>query len=146
MASSAQNVMCEIVYEGDLHTSAKHLRSGTVITTDGPIDNRGRGEAFSPTDLFATSLATCILSIMGIAALDRDIDMKGTTAEVVKEMDGPPRHIAAIRIVIRFPAKPFTDAEKRILTKAAESCPVGRSIRDNVEQDVKLIWPEAKSV
>ncbi|MFK8057069.1 MAG: OsmC family protein [Saprospiraceae bacterium] len=142
MATSTPNIMGRIVYEGDLHTSATHLRSGNVIVTDGPIDNRGRGEAFSPTDLFATALASCILSIMGIAAMDRDIDMAGTTAEVVKEMDGPPRHIAAVRIVIRFPAKPFTASEKRILEKAAESCPVGRSIHPNVEQDVKLIWSE----
>lgn len=140
MTKASSNTMCEIIYEGDLHTSATHLRSGTVITTDGPIDNRGKGEAFSPTDLFATSLATCILSIMGIAAMDRDIDMAGTTAEVVKEMGGPPRHIAAIRIVIRLPAKPYTAAEKRVLAKAAESCPVGRSIHPDVVQEVTLIW------
>jgi len=140
MANSAENVMCEITYEGSLRTSAIHLRSGKVIYTDAPVDNRGKGEAFSPTDLFATSLASCILSIMGIAALDRDIDMKGTTAEVVKEMGGPPRHIATIRIVIRLPAKPYTDAEKRVLAKAAESCPVSRSIHPDLVQEVELVW------
>ena len=135
-----KNVMSTITYEGALRTSATHLRSGKVIYTDAPVDNRGKGEAFSPTDLFATSLASCILSIMGIAALDRDIDMEGTTAEVVKEMGGPPRHIAAIRIVIQLPTKPYTAAEKRVLAKAAESCPVGRSIGPNVIQEVELIW------
>jgi len=140
MSKSSANVMSTIFYEGDLRTSARHLRSGNVITTDAPVDNRGKGEAFSPTDLFATSLASCILSIMGIAALDREIDMTGTTAEVVKEMGGPPRHIAAIRIVIRLPAKPYTDAEKRILSKAAESCPVSRSIHPDVLQEVELVW------
>lgn len=134
--------MSTVIYEGGLRTSATHLRSGNVITTDAPLDNRGKGEAFSPTDLFATSLASCILSIMGIAALDREIDMTGTTAEVVKEMGGPPRHVAAIRIVIRLPAKPYTAEEKRVLAKAAKGCPVSRSLHSDLVEDVKLIWEE----
>ena len=142
MANSLPTVMSTIVYEGDLHTTATHHRSGTIIHTDAPVDNRGKGEAFSPTDLFAVSLASCILSIMGIAAMDREIDMEGTRAEVIKEMDGPPRFVAAVRIVIHLPAKPYTAEEKRVLAKAAESCPVGRSIGSTVTQEVKLLWPE----
>jgi len=142
MLDDSKSVTSKIIYEGELRTSATHLRSGKVIFTDAPVDNRGKGEAFSPTDLFATSLASCILSIMGIAALDRNIDITGTTAEVVKEMDGPPRHVAAIRIVIHLPAKPYKESEKRVLAKAAESCPVGRSIGPNVLQDVELVWLE----
>lgn len=142
MSTNSVNITSTVVYEGALRTRAKHIRSGQEFITDAPIDNQGKGEAFSPTDLAATSLASCMLTIMGIAAEARGIDLSGAVAEVVKVMGGPPRLISAIHIVIRLPAKPYTVAEKRVLAKAAESCPVGRSLHPDLEQRIELVWSE----
>ena len=129
-----------VTYEGNLRTRARHTRSGQEIITDAPTDNQGKGEAFSPTDLAATSLASCMITIAGIAAQQRDIDMAGTEATVVKVMDGPPRRISAVRIVITFPAKGYSVDERKVLAKALEACPVGRSLHPDLEQDVEVVW------
>ena len=100
-----------VEYLGDLRTEAVHLESSDRIHTDAPKDNEGRGEAFSPTDLVATSLASCMITVMGIKARQHDIDMDGTRAEIVKEMGANPRRISAIRINIYFP-NDYTDEEK----------------------------------
>jgi len=140
MSDSSAYITSTVVYEGKLRTRARHERSGQEIITDAPIDNQGKGEAFSPTDLCATSLASCVMTIMGIAAEAREIDLTGMRAEVIKVMDGPPRHISAVRVAIYLPAKDYTPEQRKLLTKAAEACPVGRSLNERLVQEVELVW------
>src|ERR1700741_3673689 len=105
-------VTIEIAYDGDLHCTATHGPSGSRLTTDAPVDNRGKGELFSPTDLVGTAMGTCMLTIMGICARDKGIDRSGTTARVVKEMGAVPRrHIANLAVTITLPAR--LDARER---------------------------------
>ena len=131
----------EVTYEGHLRTRARHLSSGLEIVTDAPVDNHGRGEAFSPTDLVATALASCILTIVGIAAAARDIDVAGMRAEVTKEMTGPPRRIRAVGITVHMPSRPFDPEARRVVMQAAEACPVGRSLHPDVAQELRVEWP-----
>jgi len=130
----------KVTYKGQLRTEAVHLKSGNTIVTDAPTDNHGKGEAFSPTDLAATALASCILTIMGIAANSRKIDITGATAEVTKIMVSDPRRIGRIEVAIHMPAKPYTSAEKKILEKAAHHCPVGLSLAEGTEEVIELRW------
>ncbi len=129
-----------ITYEGSLRTQAMHLRSGTVIISDAPTDNHGKGEAFSPTDLTATSLASCMLTIMGIKADNSDYSIDGTKAEVKKIMVSNPRRIGAIEVKITFPANNYTDKTKKILEHAALNCPVALSLSENIEQRVNFVY------
>lgn len=132
----------EVLYLGDLRTQATHLQSGEVILTDAPVDNQGKGEAFSPTDLCATSLASCILTIMGIHARDHHIDMTGTKASVLKTMVADPdRRIGQIDIQIVLPERPWTPEQRAILNEAAASCPVCRSLSPALDIRKELIWP-----
>lgn len=117
------------------------MESSDRIHTDAPKDNEGRGEAFSPTDLVATSLASCMITVMGIKARQHDIDMDGTRAEIVKEMGANPRRISAIRINIYFP-NDYTDEEKKLLERTVHTCPVGKSLSDELEKDLRFIYPE----
>lgn len=134
-------MIAEVVYNGELRTTAKHLRSGTIIQTDAPIDNQGKGEAFSPTDLTSTSLAACILTIMGIAARHHKINMDGAKAEVHKKMVADPkRRIEQIKVVIHMPQNDYSDKEKKILERAAHHCPVGLSLHENTEEVVEIYW------
>ncbi len=130
----------EVIYNGNLRTTATHLRSGNSIITDAPVDNHGNGEAFSPTDLMATSLASCMITIMGIKARDKNIDITGTKASVEKIMGSEPRRIAAINIIITMPPNTYTDKEKKILEGAAHGCPVGKSIHPDLDENIKFIW------
>jgi uncharacterized OsmC-like protein len=131
----------EVIYTGDLRTRATHLASGQTLITDAPLDNQGRGEAFSPTDLCATSLAACILTIMGIRARDAGIDMTGTTIRVNKIMSAePPRRIARIELIMTMPALPYSPEEKRILEEATSSCPVCRSLSEALEIQKTIHW------
>ena len=132
--------MAKITYLGDLRTEALHLRSGNKIITDAPVDNRGKGEAFSPTDLTATSLASCILTIIGIAAMDKGIDIQGAEASVVKIMVNAPRRIEGIEIEIKMPDKGYSDKEKKLLEKAAHHCPVSLSLSKDTRELIKIIW------
>lgn len=133
-----------ILYLGDLRTQATHLQSGETIITDAPVDNQGKGAAFSPTDLCATSLASCMLTIMGIHARDHQIDMTGTRATINKIMVADPdRRIGKIEIAIIFPDNQWTKEEQDILTHAATSCPVCRSLSPALEIRKTLIWPKA---
>ena len=129
-----------VSYLGELRTEATHLYSGTKIITDAPLDNQGKAEAFSPTDLCATSLACCALTIMGISARNHEIDMNGTMAEVTKVMASDPRRIA--KVIIRFvmPKKDYNDTQKLILEKAARTCPVSFSLAEGVEQVMEFDW------
>ena len=129
----------KVIYRGALRTEATHIRSGNTIITDAPIDNRGKGEAFSPTDLVATALASCMLTIMGIKADEMNINIEDTTIEVVKIMGSSPRKIAQVNLIINIPI--LTDEKtKNILEKAALTCPVDKSLSESMIRDVKFIW------
>jgi len=129
----------KVIYKGSLRTEATHLRSGNRIITDAPTDNKGKGEAFSPTDLVATALASCMLTIMGIKSDEMNINIEGTSAEVKKIMGSVPRRIAQVIIVINIPIS--TDEKtKNILKKAALTCPIDKSLSDSVIREVKFIW------
>lgn len=121
-------------YIGELRTESQHLPSGNKIITDAPVDNQGKGEAFSPTDLLSSSLASCMLTIMGIAARTRGIKIEGTEVEVTKIMDSSPRKVKEIIVKFDFPDVTYTDVEKKILENAAETCPVALSLHPSVIQ------------
>jgi putative redox protein len=130
-----------VKYVGGLRTEAKHLQSGTVILTDAPTDNHGKGEAFSPTDLTATSLASCMISIMGIVSMKEGITQTdGAVAEVTKVMYADPRRIGEIHITLTMPKNNFSDKEKKIYEHAAYTCPVAKSLHPDIKQDIKFIW------
>lgn len=132
------SVRVDVTYEGDLHCTAVHGPSGDRLPTDAPIDNRGRGEHFSPTDLVGTAMGTCMLTIMGIAAADRGIDIRGATASVVKEMGAVPRrHIARLAVRITLPAG-LSDKERTILERAARGCPVMASLGERTRVDLSI--------
>ena len=122
----------EIEYKGGLRTEAVHLKSGQCIITDAPLDNKGKGESFSPTDLTAGALGSCMLTIMGITADSRDMDIAGTRAEVEKVMGANPRRIAEIIIHIYFQIT-LGDQEKQLFEKSALSCPVHRSLHPETQ-------------
>jgi len=130
----------EITYTGALHTNATHVKSGNVISTDAPTDNKGKGEAFSPTDLVATALGSCILTIMGISADTQGISIEGATCKAKKFMASNPRRIARIEITIKMPKKNYSDKEKKVLEKAAHYCPVARSLHPDLEEIIKIHW------
>ena len=132
----------EAVYTGNLHCEATHVESKTVITTDAPKDNQGNGEAFSPTDLLATSLATCILTTMAIVAkrdgINRNID--GAKAEILKVMANNPRRVVEVHVKIIFPRN-YDEKERKILENAAHNCPVSKSLHPDVKQVLQFIYP-----
>lgn len=131
----------KVTYLGELRTEAIHLQSGTKILTDAPTDNHGKGEAFSPTDLTATSLAACMISVMGIVSMKEGITQtNGTIAEVTKVMYADPRRIGEIHITITFPKNGFTDKEKKIYEHAAHTCPVAKSLHPDIIQRIEFIW------
>ena len=130
-----------VEYKGDLRTEAVHLDSGEQIHTDAPKDNEGKGETFSPTDLVATSLASCMITVMGIKAKQHGINMVGTTADVVKEMAADPRRISAIRINIHF-LNNYSDKERIILEKTANTCPVRNSLSDELAVEIHFNYPD----
>ena len=130
-----------VKYTGGLRTEALHLQSGNSLMTDAPKDNHGKGEAFSPTDLVATALASCMLSVMGIVAMKDGITpMDGATADVTKVMYAEPRRIGEIHIVITMPKNNFTDKEKKIYENAAHTCPVAKSLHPDLKQVIEFIW------
>ena len=127
-------------YLGDLRTEATHLLSGRTILTDAPPDNQGKGEAFSPTDLCATSLASCMLTLMGISARNHALDITGARAEVTKVMAPDPRRIARIEIKFTMPPQGFSDVQQKILEKAARTCPVHFSLSEGLEEVLTFVW------
>lgn len=134
------NFTAQTTYTGGLRTKAVHLKSNTEIVTDAPIDNQGKGESFSPTDLVATALGSCMLTIMGIKARDKEIDIKGATIEVLKTMASNPRRISRLDIKMTMPDKSYSDRDKKILKAAAKACPVGNSLHPDVEVVTDIIW------
>jgi len=126
-----------ILYKGELRTEAIHLLSNTSITTDAPPDNHGKGEAFSPTDLLATSLGTCIITTMAIVGGKASIELKGTSLEVTKIMGSNPRRVVEVIVKINFPiGLGLTDEQKQLMEKTAHECPVARSLHPDLKQTV----------
>lgn len=133
-------VEIQAVYEGTLRCSATHGPSGSVVETDAPIDNHGRGERYSPTDLVATALGTCMMTIMGIYAQRHEIDLTGTTVKVQKHMTAePPRRIARLMTEIIVPL-PEDHPHRAAVEKAALGCPVHRSLLEEIEKPVVFLW------
>ena len=129
----------EITYDGNLRTSAIHLESGSKINTDAPKDNQGLGQKFSPTDLVCVSLASCMLTIMGIAMQKYNIDLLGTTASVKKTMGVEPRMISQIDITIKFTTS-FDEKIKTILERSAHNCPVHKSLSTDIKKNITFIY------
>ncbi|WP_026905142.1 OsmC family protein [Pedobacter glucosidilyticus] len=131
----------KIIYNGSLRTTSTHVQSGKEIITDAPIDNKGKGEAFSPTDLLATSFGNCMMTIMGIAASTHGIDLTGLSAEVTKVMAAEPRRVSEIHVNFDFPLKnQYSDKDKKILEHAALTCPVHYSLHPDIKREVKFNW------
>lgn len=122
----------KVQYNGDLRCTATHIKSGNQVITDAPTDNNGKGEAFSPTDLLCTSLSTCMMTLMGIAANSKKIHLGQIDADIEKIMGSDPRRVSGINIQFRIQSLGYTDREKDILKNAALTCPVAKSIHPDI--------------
>ncbi len=132
----------KVVYTGELRTIATHLRSGSVIETDAPVDNHGKGERFSPTDLVATALASCMVTTLAIAESTHDINIDGAECQVEKIMTSNPRMIGEIRVIIDFPKTgPYTEKEKIKIANIANTCPVYLSLHPDCKKTITFNWP-----
>ena len=129
----------KVTYLGDLRTSSIHIQSGTEVLSDAPVDNNGKGEAFSPTDSVANALATCMFTIMGIKARDLNVDLSSSTASVTKIMKAEPRMISAIEVVFDMNLA-VDDKTKTILERAAITCPVYLSLNTDIEKRITFNW------
>jgi putative redox protein len=127
-------------YLGDLRCESVHTPSAKALTTDAPLDNNGKGETFSPTDLLATATLNCMITIMGIKANQSNIDISGTTGKIDKVMASEPRRIGELNIKINVPNKNLTDKEKTILERAAMHCPVMESIAESIKKNVEVTF------
>ena len=123
----------KVQYNGDLRCTATHIKSGNQVVTDAPTDNNGKGEAFSPTDLLCTSLTTCMITLMGITANSKDIQLGQIDADIEKIMGSEPRRVSGINIQFKIKDLNFSDREKEILKNAALTCPVVKSIHSDIE-------------
>ncbi|AKD02997.1 OsmC family protein [Pontibacter korlensis] len=129
------------IYKGSLRTSAQHLASGNTVITDAPVDNNGKGEAFSPTDLVCAALGSCMMTIMGIVANRSNIDIEGMEIEITKIMAAEPRRIAEVVLHFTMPAgKVYADKEKAMLENAARTCPVALSLHPDIKQTVTFAY------
>ena len=136
-----------VVYEGNLRTVCTHLQSGSVIETDAPVDNNGKGERFSPTDLVATALGTCMLTIMGMRAREMKVNLEGVKIDVEKIMKADPRRIGGINLTFHFPDSLVVDEnQKKVLEHAAHTCPVIYSIHPDIKVNVLFHWLREKEV
>lgn len=129
----------KVTYLGDLRTQSIHVQSGSEIISDAPLDNNGKGEAFSPTDTVANALASCMMTIMGIKARDLNVDFIGSTAEVTKIMNAEPRRIGAIEIVFDMQGVE-SEKNRTILERAAMTCPVFLSLSSEIEKRITFNW------
>ncbi|GCD78931.1 OsmC family protein [Schleiferia thermophila] len=132
-------LISKVIYRGTLRCEAVHLKSAQHITTDAPPDNRGKGEAFSPTDLLSTSLATCMLTVMAIAAGDNEKMLQNSYAEVVKVMAAHPRRVSEIHVTLYLP-EGFKKEERTRLERVALNCPVAKSLHPDIVQKVEFKW------
>ncbi|WP_299226569.1 OsmC family protein [uncultured Psychroserpens sp.] len=129
----------KVTYLGGLRTESTHIKSGNSFHTDAPVDNNGKGKAFSPTDTVATGLASCMITVMGIKARDLGIDMTGTTAHVTKTMASNPRRISKIEVILEFSFE-ADDKTRKILERTANTCPVHYSLHPDIEKDIMFNW------
>ena len=129
----------KVTYLGDLRTSSEHIQSGTIILSDPPVDNNGRGEAFSPTDLLANALGSCMMTIMAIKARDLKVDLINSTVEVSKFMQTEPRKVSRIGIIMNMNCT-VDDKTKIILERTAMNCPVLLSLNPDIEKDIVINW------
>jgi uncharacterized OsmC-like protein len=127
----------KVTYLGDLRTRCEHIQSNNTFITDAPVDNQGKGEAFSPTDTVATALGSCMLTIVGIKARDLGLNVEGTTAAITKSMAADPRRISGIKVAISFPAS-YDEKNRKILERAAETCPVLYSLHPDIVLDISF--------
>ena len=133
-------VKTKTTYEGGLHCSMVHEPSGATLSTDAPVDNNGKGEAFCPTDLCATALAACAMTIIGIYGRNHGVDVTGTTIEISKTMSANPRRIGKIEIIFNMPDREFSEKEKTMIERAAHTCPVHLSLHPDTEQVFPFKW------
>ncbi len=130
-----------IIYKGDLRCECTHLQSGTLIETDAPTDNRGKGERFSPTDTLCVALSTCIVTTMALKANDMNINLAGTKIDVTKHMIADPRRIGKIEIVLHFDSNlQLEEKDKTILKRVGDNCPVAKSLHPDLEVDITYNW------
>ena len=129
-----------VLYEGELSTTARHLKSGSEIQTDAPVDNNGLGRTFSPTDLLATALATCMITIMGIRANEGNMNIEDTKADVKKIMASNPRRVSEVQINLTIADRGLSDLQKKVLEKAALTCPVALSLSPELTQSVVFTY------
>ena len=125
-------------YIGELRTEMTHLRSGSIVITDAPVDNKGKGEYFSPTDLVASALGSCIYTIMGISAREHGFSIDGSSCVITKIMADNPRRIAEVRIEFDLTSGSYSDKQKKILDHCVKTCPVALSLHESVIQNVTL--------
>lgn len=130
----------KIEYKGGLRCECTHLQSGTVIETDAPTDNRGKGERFSPTDTVCVALATCMVTTMAIKAGDMNIDLTGAYAHVVKHMIPTPRRIGQIDVTVYLPALQLEEKDKNYLQHIGDNCPVAKSLNPDLKLNVQYVW------
>ena len=130
----------QVVYKGDLRCECTHLQSGTVIETDAPTDNRGKGERFSPTDTVCVALATCMITTMGIRAADMQINLQDTKIDVTKHMLSDPRRIGKIEVTLHLPALNLDEKDRKLLEKIGDNCPVMKSIHPDLVVEAKYNW------
>jgi putative redox protein len=128
----------ETIYIGQLRTKSKHLHSGVEIVTDAPLDNKGKGESFSPTDLLALSLGTCMLTTVGIAADNHGFNIDGTEVSITKIMASNPRRVSEIIVLLNFPDIQYTESQVRIIQHTALTCPVALSLHPDIHQNVSF--------
>jgi uncharacterized OsmC-like protein len=133
-------ITAEITYLGDLRTQAKHQLSSNLVITDAPLDNQGKGEAFSPTDLMSTSLGCCMLTIIGIAAKTHEFDIDGTIVQITKIMQAHPRKVSEIKVDFKLPANHYSEKQKSIIENAARTCPVALSLHPDVIQTLTFSY------
>jgi len=127
-------------YSGDLRTQSVHTQSGETYITDAPVDNEGKGAGFSPTDIVATALANCMLTIMGIVSNRKGLEIEGTEAKIDKSMGIEPRRITEIKIDFYFPVN-FSEDERKLLEKSALNCPVAKSLSSDLKQNIEFHYP-----
>ena len=129
-----------VVYKGDFRCECTHLQSGTVIETDAPTDNRGKGERFSPTDTLCVALATCMITTMALRAGNMKIDLARTELEITKHMLSEPRRIGKIEIILNFPPLQLEEQDRMILQKIGDTCPVMKSLHPDLEVVAQYKW------
>lgn len=134
----------EVKYLGELRCEGKHLKSNSSIISDAPVDNHGKGEAFSPTDLTCTSLAMCMMTIMGISAEEKNIELNDVKASVTKVMGTEPRRITSIKIEMTGNWEALTERELTIIKNAANTCPVAKSMHPDIQ--LEILWLSSNAI